>query len=157
MRSRVLLATALLGVGLCFVPASGYGEVKKWMVEGKANYIKVELLKARVSYLMRNPTTFLNVEFTYDPTGYIGEIMKLPKGVDTKGKIFVSVGDSRGVFSYRSGIALLDQFKRKLKIIYSFIQLVATDMNADIVAEFTTREGIPLGYFYQGEYHLWER
>jgi len=64
--------------------------------------------------------------------------------------------DNRGVFSYKSGIALRDEFKRQLKVIYSFISLVATDMDADIVAQFLSREAIPLGYFYQGEYHLWE-
>jgi len=34
-------------------------------------------------------------------------------------------------------------------------------MDADIVATFwgreATRKDIPLGYFYQGEYHLWEK
>ncbi|MBA7497169.1 hypothetical protein ES702_07780 [subsurface metagenome] len=156
MRGRGLLAAFLLGVGLCFVPALGYGEIPTWMYEQKASYISLELLRYQVSYLMRNPTNFLGVQFTYDPTGYCGEVMKLPEGVSTKGKIFVLVADNRGLFSYKSGIALRDLFKRELKIIYSFI-IVAKDVDADIVAKFYSRGDIPLGYFYQGEYHLWEK
>jgi len=42
-----------------------------------------------------------------------------------------------------------------LEVIYTFISAEATDMDGDIVAVFYRREGIPLGYFYQGGYHLW--
>lgn len=52
---------------------------------------------------------------------------------------------------------MLDEFKRQLEVIYSFIEIVATDMDSDIIAEFLSRENIPLGYFYQGEYYLWEK
>ena len=91
----------------------------------------------------------------------------LPNHIDTKGKICVLIGDNifRGddkrVFYDKSGTDLLDEFKRQLETIYLFIDNYATDMNADIVASFYTREKKPslittLGYFYEGEYHLWE-
>ena len=35
MGSKKLLAAFLLGVGLCFVPALGYGEVKRELYEAK--------------------------------------------------------------------------------------------------------------------------
>ena len=157
MRGKKLLAALLLGVGLCFVPALGYGEVSGWSYETPVTYIEIELLNARITYIMTNPTSFLVVGFSYDPTGLHGRIAGLPESVDTKGKISVVVGDNRGIFSDKSRKALLDSFKRELEIIYSYIQLVATDMDADIVARFYSREEIPLGYFYQGEYYLWEK
>jgi len=158
MRTKKLLAAFLLGVGLCFVPVLGYGEVKKFMAETKeVSNMNWYLLKARVNYVMRNPTTFSDVSFHYDAHGVYGRTEKFPKSVDTIGKIYVTVYDRRGVFSYKSGIALLDEFKKQLKVIYSFIIPVATNMDTDIVAKFYSRGDIPLGYFYQGEYHLWEK
>jgi len=156
MRGKVLLATFLLGVGLCFVPALGYGEVEKWTDGKKTSYTEVLLLlSARVDYIMYNPTTFLNIDFIYDSDGAFGKKV-FPEGVDTKDKICVRVTDSRGVFSDKSGIALLDQFKRSLTVIYSFlVPLAVGNLNTHIVAIFLSREEIPLGYFYQGEYHLW--
>ena len=115
------------------------------------------LLAARVHYMMKNPTRFLLVEFYYDPDGRYGRIEKLPERVDTKGKILVVISDTRDVFSYKSGTALLDQFKRELEVKYTFVRLLATDMDADIVATFYSREGIPLGYFDRGRYYLWEK
>jgi hypothetical protein len=109
---------------------------------------------ARVKYMMCNPTGFLNVEFYYDRDGLYGK--DFPGNADTKGKIYVMVTDNRGVFSDLAKTALLDQFKRKLQNVYSFIQHVAEDMDTDIVARFSNREGIPLCYFYQGAYHLRE-
>jgi len=48
-----------------------------------------------------------------------------------------------------------------LEVIYSFVDLavkdIDMDMDRDIVAKFHTKEEIPLGYFYQGKYHLWEK
>ena len=156
MRVRVLLAAFLLGVGLCFVPALGYGEVKRELYEGKVEKIDFLLLKARVNYVMRNPNSFLTVDFDYDLFGLYGGVFeKFPVKIDTMGKVFIRVIDNRDHFSYKTGIALLDQFKAELEAAYSYIKLVATDMDADIVAKFHSREGIPLGYFYQGEYHLW--
>ena len=57
----------------------------------------------------------------------------------------------------------LTLFSIQLDTLYSFIQHIATDLNTDIVAVlYGEKEGsfgyehVPLGYFYQGEYHLWE-
>ncbi len=155
MRGKKLLVTLLLGAGLCFVPALGYGEVQEWMLESKASYMELSLLESRVSYMMSNPTNFLNINFYYDQRGAIGEIYGLSENIDTKGKILVVIRDTRDVFFYKSRIALLDLFKRQLEVIYSFIQPKATDMDTDVVAKLVSKDEIPVGYFYQGEYHLW--
>ena len=157
MRGKKLLAAFLLGVGLCFVPVLGYGEINERMYEIKATCMQVALLEARVSYVMRNPTNFLQVLIVYDRTGNAAKDFGFPEHLDTKGKIYVDVGDNREVLSYKSGAALLDGFKKELRIIYSFITHVATNMDIDIVAGFYTRESTLLGYFYQGEYQLWEK
>jgi len=39
----------------------------------------------------------------------------------------------------------------------SAVIYLAMDMDADIVAIFISKGDIALGYFYQGEYHLWEK
>ena len=137
---------------------AGYGEVMHEAAVVKASLMDVILLEARVDYMMRNPDVFLDVGFYYDSTGRFAK--KFPRNVDTKGKICVWVQDNkRGGYSYISGTALLSLFKANLEILYAFIKIkgVVTDMNVDIVAKFYSREGIPLGYFYQGEYHLWEK
>ena len=157
MRGKKVLATILLAVGLCFVSALGYGEIAEWMDEAPATYIEIKLLSARITYVMANPTSFLIVDFSYDPTGLHGRMAGLPEGVETKGKISVVIGDNRGIFSHKSKSALLDQFEKELEGIYSYIQLTATDMDNDIVARFYSEDDIPLGYFYQGEYYLWEK
>ena len=155
MRGKKLLVAFLLGMGFCFVPVLGHGEIEKWVLERKVSHMDVELLQAKVNYMMTNPTDFLYFGAYYDPYGRIGRIRTFPKNVDTKGKIVIAVYDSRRIFYNKSGAALLDQFKKELEAIYSFIRIIATDMDTDIVAKFLTREGVPLGYFYQGEYHLW--
>ena len=137
----------------------GYGKVKRGLYMSVKNYgakatlMELNLSEARINYMMRNPTSFLYVEFYYDPNGKFGEL--LPEGIDTKDRIYVAVYDNRGIFSDKSEIDLLDEFKERLNAIYSFIKFYATDMDADIVAQFYDRNNVCLGYFYQGEYHLW--
>jgi len=155
MRGRGLLATFLLGVVLCFVPALGYGEVRHRPDETEPSFLDYGLLKARVDYIMRNPTIFLDIAFYYDVYGLWGRAAGLPQSVDTKGKIYVIVRDSRDVFSYKSGISLREEFKKQLEVIYSYIESLAMAMDTDIAVKFVSRREIPLGYFYQGEYHLW--
>ena len=166
MKGKGLLAALLLAVGVCFVPALGYGVVHEWTDEIKVSALEFNLLAAKVGYMMERPTNFLNVRFIYDPDGLHGKVaesgadtgyLKLPKGADTNGKILVMVFDSRGEFSDRSRTALLGQFKRELELIFKHLwSIVATDMDTDMIASFWGRGDIPLGYFYQGEYHLWE-
>ena len=45
----------------------------------------------------------------------------------------------------------------ELEIVYSVIRTIATDMDSDIVATFLNEETDGLGYFHQGEYHLWKQ
>jgi len=87
MKGKGLLAAFLLAVGLCFVPAFGYGEVRHGMWERNATKMEVSLLEARVTYMMYNPTNFLSVRFLHDPVGIVGGTRKFPEGVDTENKI----------------------------------------------------------------------
>lgn len=166
MRGKKLLAAFLLGVGLCFVPVLGHGEVKEWVFEVKASRMEFLFLDAKVNYMMHNPTSFLEIDFLYGIDASLPTAMELPKHVDAKRKILIMVQDNRGAFAYRSPATLLDQFRKILEAIYPFVEHLATEMNNDIVATFYTREEIPshyfsqgelLGYFYRGEYHLWEK
>jgi len=149
VKNKKLLAILLLSMSFCFMSGVGYGEIK---YEGI--YMVIRLLEARVDYIMHNPNSFLEVRFYNDRDGAFTN--SFPKGVDTKGKVYVWVTDNRDQFSYKSEIALLDTFKRSLEVIYSFISLLVTNMNTDVVAKLESKERIPLAYFYQGEYHLWE-
>ena len=85
------------------------------MYEAKTLIMTVFLSDARVSCTMHKPSNFLNVDFRYDPDGVFSltefSIELVKKGVDTKGKTYVTVRDSRGVFSGKSGVALLDVFR----------------------------------------------
>lgn len=141
LKRKQFLAAILLGVVLCFVISGvGYGEIGKSVFEEKAPLIQVSLLRSLVRYMMRNPTSFLDVRF-----GYLSD----------PDIILLYIYDNRNRFSYKSGVALLDTFKRNLEIIYSFI-LISSDMDADVWAWFYSREGIELGYFLDGKYHLSE-
>jgi len=169
MRTKKLLATFLLGVGLCFMPALGYGEEfpsKEWSAsmklmrkqmhdEQKASSMDIYLLGAKVSYMMRNPTGFLLIGLVYDPFGTGGKAWGFPEGVDTKDKIYIGITDNRGASANKSEAVLLEQFKKELNIIYVGLFFYAPDMDADIVAKFFNMENVPLAYFYQGEYHTW--
>lgn len=186
MRGKGVLAAFLLGVSLCFVPALGYGEIKRWKETDISFYmdkysedptrglnewreawdevgrLELSLLSARIDYMMRNPTIFENVRFWYDPDGRYKK--EFPEGVETEGKILVWILDNREIYRTMSGVALLDLFKRQLETIYTFLLVSVKDylgtdivIHTDIVAKFHSREEIPLGYFYQGEYHLWEK
>jgi len=112
----------------------------------------LSFLEAKVNYIMDNPTDFLDVGIYYDPHGELER--GLPESVDTKEKVIVTVRDNRGVFSRKSGKALLGQFKRELESICSSSLTIRLLLDTDIVAKFLNEERIPLGYFYQGEYHL---
>ena len=156
MEKKRFLAAILLAVVFCFVVSGmGYGEIEELVKGGEYSPIAFYLLNAKVNYMMYNPNTFLNVAFAYDYWGSWAEFF--PQGIYTEQKICVMIIDNRARFSDKSGTVLLEQFKQSLEVIYSFIEPLATDMNADVVAKFLSedKEGGELGYFYQGEYHLW--
>jgi len=69
MQGKKLLAAFLLGVGLCFVPALGHGEIDPELHKRKATYMQFCLLEAKLAYVMRYPDEFLNIGFYYDPDG----------------------------------------------------------------------------------------
>jgi len=178
MRIKTLSATLLLAASLCLIPTLGFGEIilgsRVNMEEMgynsfpsgdeiKAMDLEISLLglnfkfqRARLDYMMLNPSTFLFLTMTYDWDGALAKGF-FPAGVtDTEGMVCLLILDNLDVFADKSGAALLEEFKKHLEVIYSFIDHIATDMDADIVAEFDSKGGIPLGYFYRGEYHLWE-
>lgn len=168
MKKRLLLATILLGVILCFVVSGvGYGEILlgKYLHEEMTAWeevemaMQVEFLEVTISYIMRNPTSFLEVWFQYDEAGAFSALF--PKDIDTKDKLYVDVLDNRGVFSGKSGPTLLDEVKKQLGDLFLFLEPMTTDIDNDVVV---TIGVIPpgakirtqLAYFYQGEYHLWK-
>jgi len=180
MSAKKVLVVLLLAAIFCFVSVAGYGEIIQpekpsisWYIDELSeesqkgidlwredcdltvpSMLDVQLLWAMLSYVMRNPTTFEHVNIIYDRTGR-GEKF-YPKGVNTKEKVSIEIRDVRGYFSGRSDITLKETFKMSLDSIYSFIEFIATDMNTDVVALFFSKGSIPLGYFYQGEYYLWD-
>ena len=183
MRKKRVLATILLAAVLCFVVSGvGYGEINfpttGAIYEGWDEYYThplleeqpflglrkdIELLRlqhfllgAIVEYIMRNPVSFLYVSIDYDDMGIWQPIYKLPENVDTRHKVCLRIGDNRNSFYDKSVVALLDEFKRELEVIYSFLELWVTDLSSDVVAILLSTGGIPLAYFYQGEYHLWD-
>ncbi len=156
MKNKKLLAIILLSLSFCFVSGAGYGEIDEWMIERKASILDMELLDAKIRYMMWSPDNFLYVDFYYDEYGVYGIADRLPKSVDTKGKIYIQIGDTRGVFFQKNRKTLLNEFGRQLEYIYSWLEEASTDMDIDIVAVFFSGEEILLGYFYEGEYHLWE-
>ena len=154
MKNKKLLAIVLLSLSFCFVCGVGYGEIKEYLLGTKAEKLEFELLKAKVSYMMFYPDSFLRVSYYYDETGWIAE--NFPAGVSTKDKIVVQIIDSRDVFSGKSGAMLLLEFRRQLLDATYFLELLVSDLENDIVALFTDEDSVPLGYFYQSGYHLWE-
>jgi len=156
MEYRKLLSAILLALGLCFVSGVGYAEIPEWMLERRIRYLDYFLAMAELSYIFENKTNFLDVNFLYD-SGYLGQVLfSSTHDVSTKRKILITIRDSRGIFSNKSEIALLNLFRKALGAMYSFIEDYATDMNADVVAILSDDQGHSLAYFYQGEYHLWE-
>ena len=142
-------------------PAQGLDEWRKDCDTTLPTQLDYFLLWAMTMYIMNNATDFQGVNILYD---YVGELKEYyPKNVDTKGKICIEITDVRGSFSHlisepsaKSRIALKEGFKGYLQVIYSYIDKWATNINVDIVAKFVSKGGIPLAYFYQGEYHLWK-
>ncbi len=120
----------------------------------EATGLQFILLESRINYIMRNPTGFLNVKF-HSSEGESWD-REFPDSVSTKNKIFVEIYDTRDAFSHKSGIALLEQFKEELEAAYSFLPTFISNMDTTAVAKFYSEKGIPLGYFYEGEYHLWD-
>ena len=132
----------------------GRGKIPEWTLESSASYIDLALLEGTVSYMMSKPYDFLRVSYYYDLTGRFAE--RFPAGVGTKGRVYISIMDSRNVFSYKSGKTLLEQFAIELFPVYNVIRTIATDMNNDIVVVFVSGQVKTIGYFYEGEYHLRE-
>ena len=154
MKNKKLLAIILLSLSFCFVSGVAYGEVKEWLFETEIRQLELLLLKIQVTYIMDSPDSFLNVSYYYDDYGVFAE--QYPAGVRTKDKIVVSIVDKRGIFSGKLGEKLVLEFKSQLWNATYYLGALVTDLENDIVARFSDTAGNPLGYFYQGEYHLWE-
>lgn len=129
----------------------GYGEIREWLDEHmEVSVMDVWLVEAQVKYIMQNPKRFLNVSFFYDKDGEVGKAWKLPKTVDTSGKLAVRIADNRGEFYGKSGDLLLNKFRAHLLVISHALAMIITDRNTDIVA-MSYDGGLtpsPLCYFY---------
>ncbi len=154
MKNKKLLAIILLSLSFCFVSAVGYGRVRVEIAETKATRFDIKLLDAKIDYILGNPNDFLYILLRYDPVGTYGD--QFPRWVITKDKIVVVIWDIRNKFSGKSEEVLLSYFKVELEDIVTGLEDLITDINTDVVAIFYSKKAIPLGYFYQGEYHLWE-
>lgn len=155
MKNKKLLTVILLSLSFCFVVTGvGCGEIKEYLLGTKAEKLEFELLKVKVNYMMFYPDSFLRVSYYYDETGWIAE--NFPAGVSTKDKIVVQIIDSRDVFSGKSGAMLLLEFRRQLLDATYFLEILVSDLENDIVVLFTNEDSVPLGYFYQSGYHLWD-
>ncbi len=156
MKNKRLLVIILLSLSFCFVIGGvGYGEVQEWMDKEEASAMDTSLLEARIDYIMQRPNDFMDVVLYYDATGIFGREL-FSGNIDTKGKIVVRIEDTRDFFVGEPEFLIIP-FALELNAIYklSVLQSVATDRDSDIVAVFYG-EGKELGYFYQGEYYLWE-
>ena len=124
------------------------------MDKEEVSFMDISLLQARIDYIMQRPNDFMNVVLYYDPSGIIGREV-FAGNIDTEGKIIVRIEDTRDFFAGEPELLIIP-FALELNYIYTLSSLgsVATDRDSDIVAIFY-REGKELGYFYQGEYHLW--
>lgn len=172
MRKKRFLAV-LLVVVLCFVFSGvGYGkeftleEIREIAYKQKASELDLTILKARTSYIMDNPTDFLNIVFcSYDVGGFIRfddlreKKLAFYGIINTKGKLVVKIRDNRAAFSDKSGIDLGAIFyKHLVAFLYNSAGLgTFFPYDTHVLAVFYGEEEVPLGYFYQGEYHLWER
>lgn len=167
MKSKKLLAALLLGIGLCFVSILGYAEIKKY------ENMDAIFEQTRTNYMMANPSSYLYVNFYYDPDGSYEEIFPkeslseefLSEGIKTKGKIFIEIIDNRDVlclYKAKGGQGFARKLQRYLRTIYSFVSPLTTNMNTDIVAGFYTTcfrtrqpKALLIAFFYEGRYFLW--
>ena len=166
MKKGLLLAAILLAVSFCFVSGTGYGKISlgyyfheemTWQEVQMA--MQVEFLEATISYIMRNPTSFLELWFQYDEAGAFSVFF--PENINTKDKLYVDILDNRGVFSGKSGPILLEEVEKQLTALFLHLGHITNDVDNDVVviigaippgAKIRTQ----LACFYQGEYHLWE-
>ena len=154
MRARIILVIILLSLSFCFVSGVGYGEVYDFGDPLGPLVMYFRLLQARIDYIMQNPTNFLDVGLHYDIEGEFSEEGFFPQGVETEGKVVVTLQDNRGIFFNRiKEEDLLRRFQQELTEVYTFLEPVATEMD-DIVAIFYNQKGLPLGYYYGGSYKL---
>lgn len=121
---------------------------------------KAGLLQSTLDYIMWNPHDFLFIHWEWDYMGLFDVNHALPENIigKTEGKLVIQVFDNRNVFTSISEVALLEQFKKELERAYHYApRRFFSSMDRDVVALFYDYKGTPLGYFYQGEYHLWEK
>lgn len=93
MRKKQVLAAILLSVIFSFVfSVVGYGEIAEWMmIEVEVTLMDISFLRAKIDYVMKNPTSYLNLDFFFDmPSDQYWNI-GLPIHVKTEDKISVSI------------------------------------------------------------------
>jgi len=132
MRVKQLLAVFLLAVSLCFVPALGYGKVRQWRET--------------------------DIDF------YLDKYPEEPRRGLYEWQMANNEQWQLEMYKTLSGVDLLNLFRAQLEVMYQFLfteiagrMNIPISLKTDIVGKFHSGGGIPLGYFYQGEYHLWEK
>jgi len=121
--------------------------------------MQIMLLQSTLDYIMWNPHNFLCFYWEWDWIGLFHLNHALPENIigKTEGKLVIQVFDNRNVFAGASEVALLEQFKKELERVYHCApRRFFSKMDRDVIALFYDYAENPLGYFYQGEYHLWE-
>lgn len=186
MKNKKLLAAILLSLSFCFVSAGARATISKELIEGtmpahhwwkEMPLIDSRLFGAMANYNLQNPVRedyfSVRVAMWYDKDGSLGKELQpplifgtsatprfcsFPENVQTTGKILIYIDDNIGYFSLEtlSPFLLLELFEKQLNIVYRYIDKIATDMDNDVVALLRSPEYIPLAYFSEGEYYLWE-
>jgi len=167
MRAKRAVVAFLLAAGLCLMSGVGHGTIRPELVVGKivawkdfkVSLLDYLLLEAKLDYMMRNFENFENIYLEYDMDGSVGRFYGFPETMDTTNKIVIVIEDIRDYYSpfFLSlvDLSIVEGLEKQLKIIYLYIKDLASDMDNDVVARVSSKEGIKLAYFYQGEYHLW--
>lgn len=164
MKKRILLLVILLVVAVIFLtPMLGGAEINQlWFTEkGKLRNATVSaldfrFLEIRVQMIMGDPDNYIDVDFAYDEIGNMGEWFEEFVRLYTRGKIVITVRDSRERFSsYTLKLEFLNYFKALTFYLNMRLLGVTNDFNNDVVVYLIPREGIReglLGYFYKGEH-----
>ena len=164
MKKRILLLVILLVVAIIFLaPMLGGAEIAQfWFTEeGKLSNATVSaldfrFLEIRVQMIMGDPDNYLDVNFAYDEIGNMGEWFEEFVRLYTRGKIVITVKDSRERFSsYILKSEFLNYFKNLTFYFKIDLLGVTNDFNNDVVVYLIPRGGFReglLGYFYKGEH-----
>lgn len=164
MKKKILLLGTLAVVAIIFLtPMLGRAEIDQlWFTEkgelsdATVSALDFHFLEIRVQMIMGDPDNYLDVDFAYDEIGRRGEWFEEFVRLYTRGKIVITVRDSRARFSsYTLKSEFLNYFKALTFYLNMHLIGVTNDFNNDVVVYLIPRVGTTeglLGYFYKGEH-----